>query len=147
MLTACEEIFLLLPHLVGMRVECMEVRDGLVMIEASTPEDVLVPCPGCGVSSGRVHSRYGRHLADAPCDGRGVVIELSVRRLFCDNRECQRVTFAEQIDGLTSRYGRRTPVLQQMLAALGVVLARALTAPGCVCPARSWVFRMRRHLR
>ncbi|MBT2526337.1 hypothetical protein J7E91_13055 [Streptomyces sp. ISL-99] len=55
-----------------------------------------------------------------------MVIELSVRRLFCDNRECQRVTFAEQIDGLTCRYGRRTPVLQRMLAALGLVLtARA----------------------
>lgn len=70
-----------------------------------------------------MHSRYGRRLADAPCGGRGVVIELSVRRLFCDNGECRRVTFAEQIDGLTSRYGRRTPVLQRMLAALGVVLA------------------------
>ncbi|MFH8383509.1 ISL3 family transposase [Kitasatospora sp. NPDC018058] len=94
-----------------------------MVIEASTPEDVLVPCPGCGAPSGRVHSRYGRRLADAPCGGRGVVIDLSVRRLFCDNRECRRVTFAEQIDGLTSRYGRRTPVLQRMLAALGVVLA------------------------
>ncbi|MGW2254772.1 ISL3 family transposase [Kitasatospora sp. NPDC001660] len=101
----------------------MEVRDGLVVIEASTPEDVLMPCPGCGTRSGRAHSRYGRRLADAPCGGRGVVIELSVRRLFCDNRECLRVTFVEQIDGLTCRYGRRTPVLQRLLSALGVVLA------------------------
>ncbi|MFB7956622.1 ISL3 family transposase [Streptomyces sp. NPDC056045] len=123
MLAACDELFLLLPHLAGIQVECMEVRDGRVVIEASTPEDVPVLCPGCQAPSGRVHSRYGRRLADAPCGGRGVVIELSVRRLFCDNGECRRVTFAEQIDGLTSRYGRRTPVLQRMLAALGVVLA------------------------
>ncbi|MFD0403755.1 ISL3 family transposase [Kitasatospora sp. NPDC127116] len=101
----------------------MEVRDGRVVIEASTPGHVPVPCPGCGAPSDRVHSRYGRHLADAPCGGRGVVIELSVRRMFCDNRGCPRVTFAEQTDGLTSRYGRRTPVLQRILAALGVVLA------------------------
>ncbi|MFE4976433.1 ISL3 family transposase [Kitasatospora sp. NPDC056651] len=101
----------------------MEVRDGRVVIEASTPGHVPVPCPVCGAPSDRVHSRYGRHLADAPCGGRGVVIELSVRRMFCDNRGCPRVTFAEQIDGLTSRYGRRTPVLQRILAALGVVLA------------------------
>ncbi|WP_395297015.1 transposase [Kitasatospora hibisci] len=33
------------------------------------------------------------------------------------------MTFAEQVEGLTCRYGRRTPVLQRMLAALGVVLA------------------------
>ncbi|MFF2142310.1 transposase family protein [Kitasatospora sp. NPDC058190] len=80
-------------------------------------------CPGCGARSGRVHSRYGRRFADAPCGGRGVVIELSVRRLFCDNRECRRVAFVEQIDGLTYRYGRRTPVLQRLLSAPGVVLA------------------------
>ncbi|MGW2937560.1 hypothetical protein ACWDA7_38400 [Streptomyces sp. NPDC001156] len=42
-----------------------------------------------------------------------MVIELSVRRLFCDNGNCARVTFAEQVDGLTSRYGRRTPVRHQ----------------------------------
>ncbi|MGW5249004.1 transposase family protein [Streptomyces sp. NPDC004129] len=52
-------------------------------------------CPGCWAPSGRVHSRYGRRLAGAPCGGRGVVIELLVRRLFCDNRECRRVSFAE----------------------------------------------------
>ncbi|MFD5437338.1 transposase family protein [Kitasatospora sp. NPDC127067] len=116
-LAACEELSLLLPHLMGMRVECMEVRDGRVVIEASTPGHVPVPCPGCGAPSGRVHSRYGRHLADARCGGRGVVIELSVRRMFCDNRGCPRVTFAEQMDGLTCRYGRRTPVLQRLLSA------------------------------
>ncbi|MFJ2189444.1 ISL3 family transposase [Kitasatospora sp. NPDC087861] len=111
-----------------MRVECMDVRDGRVVIEASTLEDVPVSCPGCQTVSGRVHSRYGRRLADAPCGGRGVVIELSVRRLFCDNGDCPRVTFAEQIEGLTCRYGRRTPVLQRMLGALGVVLAARAVA-------------------
>lgn len=80
MLAAYEEIFLLIPHLVGMRVECMEVRDGRVVIEASTPEHVPMPCSDYRISSDRVHSRYGRHLADVPCGGLGVGIELSVRR-------------------------------------------------------------------
>ncbi|MFG3054537.1 hypothetical protein ACGFZP_26760 [Kitasatospora sp. NPDC048239] len=41
------------------------------------------------------------------------------------------MTFAEQVEGLTCRYGRRTPVLQRMLAAPGVVLAaRAVARPG-----------------
>ncbi|MEV0537892.1 ISL3 family transposase [Kitasatospora sp. NPDC050463] len=128
MLTECDDIFLLLPHLARVRVECIEVRDGRMVIEASTPQGGFVSCPDCGVASGRVHSRYGRHLADAPCGGQGVVIELSVRRLFCGNSACQRVTFAEQVEGLTCRYGRRTPVLQRMLAALGVVLAARAVA-------------------
>jgi transposase len=135
-LTEREEIFLLFPHLAGMPVERVEVRDGRVVIEASTPEDVSVPCPGCRALSNRVHSRDGRRLADAPCGGRSVVIELSVRRLFCDNSKCLRVTFVEQIEGLTCRYGRRTRVLQQMIAALGVVLADAPC--GGHCCSTSW---------
>ncbi|MFE6505088.1 hypothetical protein [Kitasatospora sp. NPDC057738] len=88
-----------------------------MVIDASTPEDVLVPCPGRGARSGRVRSRCGRRLADAPCGGRGDVVELSVRRLFCDNHECRRVTFVEQTDGPTCRYGGRTSVLQRLLSA------------------------------
>ncbi|CCK24426.1 type III restriction protein res subunit [Streptomyces davaonensis JCM 4913] len=34
--------------------------------------DLAQACPDCGVPSGRAHSRYGRHLADAPCGGRGL---------------------------------------------------------------------------
>ncbi len=98
-------------------------RDGRVAAEASTPECVPLSCPDCRVPSERVHSRYGRHLVDAPRGGRGVMIELSVCRLFCGNGACPQVIFAEQKDGLTSRYGRRTSVLRQVGGALGVVLA------------------------
>ncbi|MGW1728533.1 hypothetical protein ACWCQK_37320 [Streptomyces sp. NPDC002306] len=47
-----------------------------------------------------MHSRYGRRIADAPVGARPVVIELSVRRLFCDSGDYARVTFAEQVEGL-----------------------------------------------
>lgn len=73
--------------------------------------------------SGRVHSRYRRRLADAAVSGRRVVILLSVRRLFCNHQACQRRTFAEQVRGLTVRYGRRTPPLRAMLEQLAVALA------------------------
>jgi transposase len=70
-----------------------------------------------------VHSRYRRRLADAAVSGRRVVILLSVRRLFCDQDHCPRRTFAEQVQGLTVRYGRRTPLLRAMLEQLAVALA------------------------
>ncbi|MFG2142595.1 transposase family protein [Streptomyces sp. NPDC048696] len=47
-----------------------------------------------GTDSRRVHSRYQRRLADATVGGRPVVVELSVRRLFCDAAHCPRRTFA-----------------------------------------------------
>jgi hypothetical protein len=52
-----------------------------------------------------------------------MVIVLSVRRLFCDQQACRRRTFAEQVEGLTIRYGRRTPLLRSMLEQVAVALA------------------------
>jgi transposase len=70
-----------------------------------------------------MHSRYVRHLADAVLGDRPVRIDLSVRRLYCENSACPKVTFAEQVPGLTVRYQRRTPLLQHLVEAVGVVLA------------------------
>lgn len=55
--------------------------------------------------------------------GRPVHIDLSVRRLYCENMTCPKVTFAEQIAGLSTRYQRRTPQLQRLVEDIGVVLA------------------------
>jgi transposase len=79
-------------------------------------------CPGCGVVSRRVHSRYQRTLADTAAGGQEVLIDLQARRFFCSNRGCARATFAEQVPGLTTRYGRRTCGLQVVLEAVGLAL-------------------------
>jgi transposase len=55
--------------------------------------------------------------------GRRVVIRLRVRRFFCDNKDCAVRTFAEQVDGLTVPYRRRTTLLQTMLESIAVALA------------------------
>ncbi|WP_432705861.1 transposase family protein [Amycolatopsis taiwanensis] len=54
-------------------------------------------CPGRGVVSARVHSRYRRRLSDTAIGGREVLIRPQVRRLFCDNTACGRRRFAEQV--------------------------------------------------
>ncbi|MER7049237.1 ISL3 family transposase [Streptomyces jumonjinensis] len=79
-------------------------------------------CPARGTSSGRVHSRYARTLADISVAGRAVGIELRVRRFFCDDAACGKRTFAEQADGLTVRYGRRTPAAQWLLERVALAL-------------------------
>ncbi|MEU6895549.1 transposase family protein [Streptomyces sp. NPDC046557] len=78
-------------------------------------------CSGCGVPSDWTHSRYVRHLADVALGGRPVRIDLSVCRLYCENPSCPKVTFAEQVPGLTVRYQRRTPLLQHLVESVGVV--------------------------
>ncbi|MFK0050220.1 hypothetical protein ACIQU4_40180 [Streptomyces sp. NPDC090741] len=46
-----------------------------------------------------------------------------MRRLYCENPSCPKVTFAEQVPGLSVRYQRRTPLLQHLVESVGVVLA------------------------
>ncbi|MEE1768316.1 hypothetical protein PUR34_09050 [Streptomyces sp. JV185] len=53
-----------------------------------------------------------------------------MRRLYCENPACPKVTFAEQVPGLTVRYQRRTPQSQRLVEAIGVVPA-GRAVPGC----------------
>ena len=73
--------------------------------------------------SRRVHSRYSRTLADAAIGGRQAVIVLAVRRFLCLAAGCASRTFAEQVDGLTTRYARKTPLLAGVLGRIAVALA------------------------
>jgi transposase len=70
-----------------------------------------------------VHSRYDRTLADAPVSGRRMRIRLRIRRFFCPTAGCPTRTFAEQVEGLTTRHARRTPLLRSMLETIGLALA------------------------
>ena len=81
------------------------------------------PCTGCGRFSEWVHSSYGRHVAGEAVGGRPVRIDLTVRRLYCENPDCPKVTFTEQIPGLARCYQRRTPGLQQVVDAVALALA------------------------
>lgn len=72
--------------------------------------------------SRRVHSRYERRLADAAVGGREMVVHLRARRFRCGNKLCERLTFAEQVPGLTFRYGRRSLLQRQVLQRVAVAL-------------------------
>jgi transposase len=98
------------------------VLPGLVVRFDVSTRPGPVTCPGCGTLSGRVHSRYVRRLSDTPIGEREVLLCLRVRRLFCDNVECGRRTFAEPVPGLAARYARRTSVLDQALSAVALAL-------------------------
>ena len=113
---------LLLPHLAGVVLEAAEVTGGRVGIWARVRAQGA-SCPRCGQFSERVHSAYERRLADAPAGGQPVTIRLAVRRFFCGNPDCGAVTFAEQVDGLTSRPARPTPLLARTMTAIALALA------------------------
>ncbi len=79
----------------------------LITLIASTIRP-RVNCPSCGHSSGRIHSRYTRTVADLPWQGVAVRLKLKTRRFFCDNGECECVIFTETLPQIVNRYARRT---------------------------------------
>ncbi|WP_243740561.1 ISL3 family transposase [Streptomyces sp. 8K308] len=113
---------MLLPHLAAVAIEDVQVVGSGVRITASAVAEAA-RCPGCGTNSRRVHDRYRRQLADVAVGGRPVMIRLAVRRFRCEASACPRRTFAEQVTGLTFRYGRRSQLQETMLVAIGRVLA------------------------
>ncbi|MFI0235706.1 ISL3 family transposase [Streptomyces sp. NPDC016845] len=117
-----ELLLLLLPQLQRVDVGSVVVDGDTVVITART-RDGPANCTGCGRPSDWQHSRYLRHVADEAVGGRPVRIDLSVRRLYCENTDCPKTTFAEQITGLTTRYQRRTPALQTVVAEVARALA------------------------
>jgi len=116
------ELGVLLPHLAGVIVEAVTEAAGLLLVTARV-RAAEAACPKCGIVSGRVHSRYARTLADAAVGGRPVAIVLAVRRFFCAAPGCPCRTFAEQVEGLTARYARKTPLLAGTLGSIAVALA------------------------
>jgi len=52
-----------------------------------------------------------------------VILDLMVRRFFCNEDSCNATTFAEQIPGLTQRWARRTTLLDTMIEAIGLAVA------------------------
>ena len=136
---------LLLSPLAGVVVENVQLTVAGLWIWAR-PRAGTAACPRCGRASARVHSRYQRRLADAAIGGQKVMIRLAVRRFFCDAPDCPAATFAEQVEGLTSRYARRTPLLAGMLGAVAVALAgRAgarLARVLCAAASRSSLLRL-----
>jgi hypothetical protein len=69
--------------------------------------------------------RRQRQLPDTASGGQEVLIDLLTGRFFHSNLGCGKATFAEQVPGLTTRYGRRTCTLQAVLRAVALALGGA----------------------
>ncbi len=104
-----------------MQIERIERRFGVVTFAAHVVSSSAM-CPRCGATSERVHSRYERRLGDLPIGAQPVIVELTVRRFFCEG-PCPTRTFAEQVEGLTSRYARRSVPAAEVVMQLGLMLA------------------------
>jgi transposase len=78
-------------------------------------------CPTCGSACSRVHSQYGRRLADLPAGGVRIALILRTRRFFCDATACAQRIFAERFEAVEPR-ARRTSRLDDVVHCLAIAL-------------------------
>jgi transposase len=112
---------LLLPDFPLLQVEktLLGAQRLLLIVKSTVP---LAQCPLCNFSSSRVHSRYTRSLTDLPWSDLTIQLLLQVRRFFCLNLKCRRVTFAERLGEAVATYARRTNRLSEKLYQIGLAL-------------------------
>src|SRR5882672_7197695 len=113
----------LLPDATLLHLEACEVDDITAQITLRVQStQTRAPCPLCATPARRIHSDYGRTLADLPWAQYRVCLQLRVRKWFCRNRACHRRIFTERLPTVAAPWARRTLRLAQRLMALGVAL-------------------------
>jgi transposase len=113
----------LLPDATLLHLEVCEVDETAAQITLRVQStQISAPCPLCATLARRIHSDYGRTLADLPWAQYRVYLQLRVRKWFCRNRSCPRRIFTERLPTVAAPWARRTLRLAQRLIALGVAL-------------------------
>src|SRR5207244_5152805 len=113
----------LLPDATLLHMEACEVDDTTAQIILRVQStQTRAPCPLCATPARRIHSDYGRTLADLPWAQYRVSLQLRVRKWFCRNRACPRRIFTERLPTVAAPWARRTLRLAQRLIALGMAL-------------------------
>ncbi len=112
-----------MPDATTLRLEACEVDDTTAQITLRVQStQISAPCPLCATPARRIHSDYGRTLADLPWAQYRVSLQLRVRKWLCHKRSCPRRIFTERLPTVAAPWARRTLRLAQRLLALGVAL-------------------------
>jgi len=120
----------LLPLPEGMLIEQIEGGDSDLVVHVRSTRPTSC-CPLCGHSSSSIHSHYRRVLRDVPCGGSQIQLNLTVRKFFCRNQECQRKIFTERLPTFVEPWARMTVRLCSALQSVGLATSGNLGARLC----------------
>ena len=139
----------LLPDPDRFQLICLEATATAITAVVATKAPSTT-CPLCGKMSTHVHSRYVRSVADLPWRDIPFRFRLHVRRFFCDEPTCPRVTFAERFPGLVAPHARRTMRFDAWMRAVGFALGgeagtRLLRVLGLASASPATLLRQVRH--
>lgn len=111
----------LFPPEINLQIDEHNIEDGKLHLYGRTTR-TSAACPVCGTTSSRKNADYARHPADLPCMGKRVKLHLSVKRFFCDNEQCERITFSERFGQFVTYKARRTSRLKEQQLGVGLEL-------------------------
>lgn len=112
-------LFSELCEFADIKIDNILVQDNCINVIAKS-KHIHSKCPFCDKKSKSVHSYYSRQLQDLPISFKAVKIQLQVRRFYCMNDECCRITFSEQVSSLTKAYSRRTTRANDQLIKMSI---------------------------
>jgi transposase len=111
----------LLPKSPGLRLEDTFIDADTVSLSLASTA-LPVTCPVCAKQTARLHSHYGRTVADLPWGGRRVRLLLNVRKFRCPQKVCPRKIFTERLPSVVESYARKTVRLHEVLELVGFAL-------------------------
>jgi transposase len=114
----------LIPNTAEVELVCLRSKSGAIEVELRACRP-FSPCPSCGGSSTRVHSRYR-----APWQGLPVRILLQARRFFCVDERCSRRIYTEHLPGTVAHYARRSCRSSEALSWVNILNYHITMDPG-----------------
>lgn len=103
-----------LPDPEAITLQAIKICSGFVTFQVQTTAK-QAHCTKCAAPSDRTHSWYYRTIQDLSWQGNPVRFELTLRKFFCDNPDCERRIFAQSLPKIARRYQRKTARLENVL--------------------------------
>ena len=91
-----------------------EIIGDMLFLHVVSTRDAAT-CPYCGKTSARVHSIYPRSFQDLPMQGKKVIVWIKNRKMFCDNPDCDKKTFAETFTFLAPKGKKSRRLLDKIV--------------------------------
>ena len=102
----------------GFNLEKIENPISKSLIISATSQTKNAKCPVCQTESNTRHSTYIRQPKGLPLGKFSVRFHLKVRRFFCHDPDCPKVTFAEQLPQIVLPHAQRTTLAIDLLRAI-----------------------------
>ena len=107
-----------LLQLPGFTLDQIEYPTTQSLIISASSQTQQTWCPVCQTESSHQHSTYIRMPKGLPWGKYSVRFRLTVRRFFCHNPDCPKVTFAEQFPQIILPHAQRTNSMTKLLRAI-----------------------------